>query len=483
MKPLITVRLLAYPLFIIGSVQFLFGSLSLLLFRDHMSLAFMLPATISLLLALGLLLILRQEGEIKIGFRDSLAFVTLSWVVSASAAAIPIADIEHISFTDAMFESMSALTTTGATVLSNLDQKAPTFLLYRQFLQWLGGMGVVVFVVAIVPMLNIGGMRVFRAETPGPLKDEKLAPRVAHTSRYLWYIYVILTLLCALGYYLAGMNSFDAIAHSFTTVSTGGFSTHDASLGYFDNRWIELNADLFMILGAVSFALHFKFSRSFSLRVYLENEEARTFFWIIFVFIGILFALLYQADIGLSMQEKFLSAVFHLISFLTSTGYGAGNYPEWPLSAALFLIFAGYIGGCAGSTAGGNKIIRNLITAKVIGRQVKELLNPRGVFPIQYNHRTISRDISSSTMSYMVAAATLSVILTLAMQMTGLDFWTAFSAVAACLNVLGPAFGDAASGFQSITDTGTWILTFTMLLGRLEFYTVLALLSLYYWRG
>jgi trk system potassium uptake protein TrkH len=479
--PLALIRLLAIPVLILANVQFLFGILSLAIFRDGVANLFFEPGLGLAIIGLIILMLTREHHLHELSYRQALLFTTMTWVICGLAASEPISLIEGISHTDAVFEAMSALTMTGATVLMNLDMQPKSFLLYRQFLQWIGGMGVVVFVVAIVPMLNIGGMKIFRAESPGPANDEKLAPRIQHTAQHLWIIYLAITVLCALAYYLGGMSAFDALAHSFTTVSTGGFSTHDASLGYFHSHRIEMISVIFMVLGAVSFTLHFRFAHNPRLSLYIRDEETRDFLLLIVGLTLVLFAILAVTHVYAGYGEDGYQTLFHLVSFVTSTGYGAGDFTHWPIATSLLLIFAGYVGGCAGSTAGGNKMIRNIISIKVVARQMKQLIHPKGLFVIKYKHRTVSEDVSSATMSYMVAAAILTVVFCLLLQATGLDFWTAFTAVAACLNVLGPAFGELGANFQPVSDIGTWILTFTMLLGRLEFYCVLVLLTPAYW--
>ncbi|MFA7556143.1 MAG: potassium transporter TrkG [Spongiibacteraceae bacterium] len=487
-------RLLAFPTLIIGIVQFIFGILSIAPFDDGAALGFIEPAVVLIILALCVIVFLQRGESLRVNYRESLLFVSLIWLLSGIASAIPILIIENVSFTDAVFEAISGLTTTGATILTDLDQQPRSFLMYRQFLQWLGGLGMVIFVVAILPMLNVGGMKILKAETPGPMKDEKLAPRVIHTARYLWYVYIVITLLCAAGYFFAGMTLYDAIAHSFSTVSTGGFSTHDASLGYFDGRWVKLNADLFMLLGAINFGLHFRFALSGDAKVYLRDEEVRLFLWLTLGLSVLLFLILVcsgsapifvtastSSTIGLWM-DTFLASVFMLISFMTSTGFGADDFTQWPLLAACLLIFSGYLGGCAGSTAGGSKIIRILLSLKLTAHQFKLLVHPRAVFTIRYNGNSVAPEILSAVMVFMTISTFFTLFLVLALNATGLSFWAAFSAVAACLNVVGPGFGELGNNFQPVSDIGTWILSFAMLLGRLEFFTIIVLLVPEFWR-
>ena len=396
--------------------------------------------------------------------------------------AIPFITVTGLSLTDAVFESISGLTTTGATVLSGLDQMPKSFLLYRQFLQWMGGLGIVIFVVAVLPMLNVGGMKLLKAETPGPIKGDKLTPRIADTAHYLWIVYAVITILCATGYYLAGMSAYDAIAHSFTTVSTGGFSTHDASLGYFNSYVVLLVADVFMLLGAVNFALHFRVLQARRVTMYWHDEETR-YFILIVLFVSVLIGVLLLANGFYSDTfTSFNQASFHLISFITSTGYGASGFTSWPAVVVLLLVFAGYLGGCAGSTAGGNKIIRNILLVKAISLEMKRLVHPRAIFLIKYQGHAIENSILIAAMAYLFVAAFTSMILTLVLMVTGLDFFTSFTAVAACVNVLGPGFGELSSNFQPVNDFGTWVLSVAMILGRLEYFTMLALLVPEFWR-
>lgn len=477
-----TLFLLAFPVGLMGVIQLLFGLLSMLVFLDHETNLFMYPAVSMLLAAMLLLASSRKFDVTKIGLRDAMLFATATWTILGCLGAIPIILITKVSFTDGVFESVSALTTTGATILSGLDQMPKTFLLYRQFLQWLGGLGVVIFVVSVLPMLNVGGMRLLKAETPGPMKDDKLSPRIASTARYLWMVYFALTFLCALSYYLAGMSPYDAIAHSLTTVSTGGFSTHDASMGYFQSSTILWVCNVFMILGAVSFALHFRVFRTRNPLGYFHDEEMRAFILGIALLSLLITVLLLNSGSFHQTGMAFEAAVFHLVSFITSTGYGAGNYTEWPYAIVFLLVFAGYLGGCAGSTAGGNKIIRNILSVKLILLEQKRLMHPRGVFTVKYQGIPVSFEVLSATAGFMLVTAFTSMGLTLVLMGTGLDFMSALTAVAACLNVLGPAFSELGTNFQPVNDFGTWVLSGAMILGRLEYFTVIALIFPSFWR-
>lgn len=473
--------LLALPIGSMGLVQVVFALLSLFTFRDRQIGAFFYPGIVMLLLALMLYSNVRKYDFSQMKPRAALLFATISWVVMGLLGSLPIILITGVSFTDGVFESISALTTTGATILSGLDDLPTSFLMYRQFLQWLGGLGIVIFVVAVLPLLNVGGMQLLKAETPGPMKDDKLTPRVRHTAHYLWYVYLGLTFICAMAYWMGGMTLYDAIAHSFTTISTGGFSTHDASMGYFNSRVIEMTCVIFMLAGAISFGLHFKFAHSLDIQSYTRDEETRYFLFIVLILSIILFLILWFKGAEPTISNSWYQSVFHITSFITSTGYGAGSFTDWPPETSLLLVFSGYLGGCAGSTAGGNKIIRDIISVKIIWLQIKRLIHPRGVFNVKYNGKRTEETVLSATMAFMFIAATSSMILTLAIMATGLDFWTSFSAIAACVNVLGPAFGELGSNFQPASDTATWIFSFAMILGRLEYFTVLVLFTRSFW--
>lgn len=478
----VTLRLLAFPIIWMASVQLIFAALSLFVFKDRVVTSFIAPGASLFFIALLLLINLRKADLAKANFRDALIYATITWAVIGTLGAIPIILVTDVSIVDGIFESISGLTTTGATILSGLDGMPPTFLLYRQFLQWMGGLGIVIFVVAILPMLNVGGMKLLKAETPGPIKNEKLTPRVANTAHYLWAVYLTITLLCIFSYYIAGMSFYDAIAHAFTTVSTGGFSTHDASMWYYQSHLLLWISNLFMLAGAINFGLHFRVAHKRRVRGYYDDEETRYFIYIISVLAVILTSLLLLKDTYTNTLEAFSFSTFHIISFITSTGFGAAGYTDWPPVAGFLLVFVGYLGGCAGSTAGGNKIIRNIIVAKIINLNIKQTIHPRAIFTIKYQGIPVKEDVRHAIMAFMTFAAGSSLLFTLSLMATGLDFWSAFTAVAACVNVLGPGFGEVGANFQPVTDTGTLILSIAMIVGRLEYFTVFALFTRTFWQ-
>lgn len=478
---LLLARLIAIPVGIVGSILLLFGLLSVFEFHDHLELSFLEPGLLFCLCALLLAVpLVRYRTAIK--QRMAPLFALLAWLMAGLCAAIPITLITGVSFTQAVFESFSALTTTGATVLSGLDDMPPTFLMYRQFLQWLGGLGVVVFVVAILPHLDTGGMKLLKAEVPGPSKDDKLISRTRKTAHALWGIYLMITLACAIVYHLVGLSWFDAIAHSFSTVSTGGFSTHDASLGFYQSERVYLVSDLFMLLGAINFALHYAFYREKRVSVFWNNEETRTFLIIVAAMSLLIFMVLPHSA---SMSDDLASvnhAFFILISFMTSTGFGAENFTQWPNAALFLLLVASYLGGCAGSTAGGSKILRVVILFKLVRREIRRLVHPRGVFAVRYQGRPVPDTIVRNTLAFFFFMFLMNAVLVALMIADGLDLWTSITAVTACINVLGPAFGSLASNFEPLDAFGLNVLTFAMILGRLEYLTLLVLFVPQYWR-
>jgi len=423
----------------------------------------------------------RKELRLSDGF----IIVVLFWLVLGMSGALPlfISERPAMSFTDAVFESLSGLTTTGATVLTGIDTLPHAILFYRQQLQWLGGMGIIVLAVAILPMLGVGGMQLYRAETPGPIKDSKLTPRITETAKALWYIYLGLTVLCSLFYWLAGMNVFDAIGHSFSTVAIGGFSTHDASMGYFDNQLIEVVAIVFMFLAGLNFALHFVAWRNLNIRHYLADPEARTYFIILFLAAVITTGFLYYTG---TMEGDFWAAlhhgIFQTISIGTTTGFTTTSYSEWPSFLPVMLIFISFIGGCAGSTGGGMKVVRFMLLLRQGLREIQRLIHPNAQISIKIGGKTMSPRVIESVWGFFAAYVAAFSIMLLMLMMTGLDQVTAFSAVAACINNLGPGLGDVGATYQEISDTAKWILSFAMLLGRLEIFTLLVLLTPSFWR-
>lgn len=455
-----------------------------LIYGDEAMRAFLLA--FGVILAIGLMLWLPLiHLQVDLQRREGFAIVTLFWVGIGLAAALPLvfAAHPHLSLTDALFESISALTTTGATVLVGIDSLPPSILWYRLQLQWLGGMGVVVLAIAVLPMLGVGGMQLYRAEVPGPMKDTRLTPRLAETAKGLWIIYVVLTALCALAYWLAGMSGFDAIGHAFATISTGGMSNHDASLGYFQSPLIESIAVLFMFAGATNFALHFEAWHRRSIRAYFTDPEFRVFLIVYLAIAAVVTLHLYHSDTFSDVEADLLHGAFHVYSIGTSTGFTTADYSTWPGFLPVLLIFASFVGGCAGSTGGGLKVLRIMLLAKQGRRGMKALVYPRAILPIKYGRQRLSPAIIDSVWSFFAAYVAVFSAMMLALMADGQDQITAFSAVAACINNMGPGLGAVAANFAQLSDFSKSILTAAMLLGRLEIFTVLVLLTPEFWNG
>jgi len=422
----------------------------------------------------------KQETQLKL--RDGFVVVVLFWGVLGLFGSLPyiLASELDLSIAAAIFESMSGLTTTGATLIVGLDSLPHSILFYRQQMQWLGGMGIIVLAIAILPMLGIGGMQLYRAESSGPNKD-KLTPRIAGTAKALWYIYLGLTVLCALAYLWAGMSPFDAIAHSFSTVAIGGFSTHDASIGHFNSVTIEMIAVLFMLISGVNFALHFMAVRSSSLKNYFADEEFRAFIYFSMVLTLIVSSYLYFTNTS-NMSDSFLDGLFHVVSIGTTTGFTSEEYFRWPGFLPVLLLFASFVGGCAGSTGGGMKVIRVLLLFKQGQRELRRLLHPNATIKVKVGGAPMSNKVIDVVWGFFAAYLALCVVMLLLLMAAGHDQETAFSAVVACLNNLGPGLGAVAANYSSLEDFSLVVLSFAMLFGRLEIFTLLLLFTPGFWK-
>ena len=422
-----------------------------------------------------------EQGELRT--RDGFLITALFWLVLGLFGALPfmLSSLPHLSLTDAIFESISGLTTTGATVISGLDALPASILYYRQQLQWLGGIGIIVIAVAILPMLGIGGMQMYRAETPGPVKESKLTPRITGTAKALFFIYLVLTVVCAIAYLLAGMSPFDAISHSFSTVAIGGFSTHDASIGYFDSPAIMIICMVFMLLSSLNFALHYFCWRHRSISHYLEDSESR--FFLAAVAITLIVACSALVAYGhYDSTQAWLHGSFQVISIATTTGFATTDFSLWPSFIPIMLLLFAFMRGCAGSTAGGMKVIRVLLITKQGLREIKQLIHPNAVIPIKLGTRTVPDRVVMAVWSFFsiyVIAFMVGLVLLLA---TGLDFISSFSAIAAAQNNLGPGLGEVAVNYGAVNPFAKLVLCAYMLLGRLEIFTLLVLFSPAFWR-
>ena len=424
----------------------------------------------------------RVRRELRL--RDGFIVVVMFWFVLSAIGALPfiLAEHPHLSLTDAMFESVSGLTTTGATVITNLEELPLSILYYRQQLQWLGGMGIIVLAVAVLPMLGIGGMQLYRAETPGPMKDNKLTPRITETAKALWYIYLGLTIACGFAYWLAGMSVFDAVGHAFSTVAIGGFSTHDASMGYFNSPLIDMIAVVFMFLAGINFSLHFIAFRHRSVSGYWHDSEFRFYLFLITLVSTLTVLGLYFTETYDRWQDALTNGLFQAVSIGTTAGFTTAEFYNWPGFIAILLLFSSFVGGCAGSTGGGIKVIRLLLLVKQGLREITRLVHPSAHIPVRVGTKNVDSRVVEAVWGFFALYVASFTVMYLALATTGLDLMTAFSAVAASINNLGPGLGGVGAHYAEMHDPGKWILCFAMLLGRLEIFTLLVLLTPAFWR-
>lgn len=474
---------------IVGSLVILFSGtmivpgLVALIYRDGGGRAF--SQTFIFAFILGVLLWWpnrKQKNDLKP--RDGFLIVVLFWTVLGSVGAMPFvfSDELKLSITDAFFESFSGLTTTGATTLTGLDSLPKAVLFYRQMLQWLGGMGIIVLAVAVLPILGVGGMQLYRAEMPGPLKDNKMRPRIAETAKALWLIYVSLTVICALLLWLSGMSLFDAISHSFSTIAIGGFSTHDASIGYFNSSVINTIIGIFLLISGCNYGLHFALLSRLNLRGYWRDAEFRMFISMQLILIVICALVLSFHHVYKTNMQTLNQVFFQVTSMATTAGFTTDSIAHWPLFLPVLLLCSAFIGGCAGSTGGGLKVIRILLLFKQGSRELKRLVHPNAVYTIKIGNRALPERILEAVWGFFSAYALVFIISMLAVIATGIDDFSAFAAVTATLNNLGPGLGVVADNFSTMNDTAKWILTSTMLFGRLEVFTLLVLFTPTFWR-
>lgn len=481
MHPIIIARVLGI-LLMVYSMALVPPVIVSMIYQDNTHLAFLITFAITLSSGVVMWFTVHNKKQ-DLRTRDGFVITALFWTVLGLFGSLPfmLAESPNLSFSDAIFESLSGLTTTGATVITGLDNLPESILIYRQLLQWLGGIGIIVIAMAILPMLGIGGMQLYRAETPGPVKDTKLTPRITETAKALILIYLGLTVLCGVSYWLAGMTVFDAICHSFSTVAIGGFSTHDASIGYFDSPAIMVVAIFFMLFSGINFALHFFAWSSRSVRQYIFDPEFR--FYFICIALGIFTTIFYLTLTNTySFSESVLQGTFETVSIVTTTGFGTADFSQWPNFLPFMLFIGAFMGGCAGSTAGGMKAIRILLVCKQGLREIHRLIHPNAIIPIKIGKKSVSGRVVDAVWGFFAAYVFVFIAMFLMLLATGMDFLTAFSAVGACINNLGPGMGNVAAHYGDISDTAKWVLCFAMLLGRLEVFTLLVLFSPMFWR-
>jgi trk system potassium uptake protein TrkH len=417
--------------------------------------------------------------------RDGIALVVFGWVGGAAFASVPLLlAIPELSLTDAYFETVSGRTASGGTVLVGLDDLPASVNVWRAELQWLGGLGVLVLAVAILPLLGVGGRQIYRAETPGPMKDARLTPRITETAKVLWTVYAVLTLACFFAYAAAGMSWVDALVHAFTTMGLGGFSSHDASIGYFDSPAIEAVSITFMLIAGVNFATHFRVWHERSILPYRRDPEVMTFIALMLGSVMLISAYLWVNGVYPNFATAMRYALFNTISVGTTTGYAADDYNLWPLFAPLWILFLGTFAACSGSTGGGIKMIRAIVLYRQIYRDLVRLLHPSAIIPVKVASQRISDDVIVGVLAFFFVWTATLIITMLLLVATGLDLRTASSAAVACLSNIGPGLhgvGPTAT-YGDLSDVQTWICTAAMLLGRLELFTLLVIFTPAFWR-
>jgi trk system potassium uptake protein TrkH len=447
---------------------------------DHL---FLLSAATLLLAGLVVWVPVRHASR-ELRLRDGFLVVVGCWLALALVGALPflLLPAPDISYVDALFESMSGLTTTGATIMTDIDALPRAVLYYRQQLQWLGGMGIIVLAVAILPMLRIGGMQLYRAETPGPMKDTKLTPRITETAKALWLIYLGITLACALAYWLSGMALFDAVGHAFSTVAIGGFSTHDANLAHFDNQIIEMVAMFFMFISGMNFALHFTAWRRATAQPYFADPELKAYAFMLAGLMVLASVALYVNGTYDSITESVRYASFQLVSAMTTTGFTSTKFHLWTGFVPILMMCVAFIGGCAGSTAGGMKVIRVILLYRQSAREIRRLIHPHAVAHIKIGGQRVSAGVIDAVWGFFFLYILTFTLITVLLNATGIDSVTAFSAAAACITNLGPGLAEIGDHYAGLNSVAKLILGFAMLAGRLEIYTLIVLLTPAFWR-
>ena len=465
---------------ILFSVALIIPIITSLIFNDG-NISIFITSFILFFISGSILYFPNMNSENDIKAKDGFLLVVLFWVVLSAFGSVPFMLDQQLSlsFADAFFESISGWTTTGATVIKDIDGLSFSILIYRQELQWLGGMGIVILALAVLPMLGVGGMQLYNAETTGPIKDKKISPRIAETAKHLWSVYLGLTVLCALAYFIAGMSAFDAISHSFSTIAIGGFSTHNDSIGYFQSSSIEFICIIFMFLSALNFTLHFIFLKSKNIKSYFMDAEARLYLFIIFTFISIMFLYLITSN---TLETEFRHIIFQGVSFITTSGFTSTSYAGWPSFLLITLLTMSFVGACTGSTGGGMKVMRIMLLFKLMKKELMKILHPTAEIPIIVNENPLSENISHSVWNFFILYIISYLVISFLLLASGLDMTSAFSAVASCINNLGPALGVVSDNYSAINDFSKYMLSFAMLLGRLEIFTLLIVMTPYFWK-
>jgi len=455
-----------------------------LIYQETTSLIFVASFAITGLFGLALWLP-AKKADTEIRLHEGFIIVASFWVVLALFGALPFLLMPELglSLTNAIFESTSGLTTTGATILTGLDELPRSLLFYRQQLQWLGGLGIVVLAVALLPILGVGGMRLYRVESSSAIRESKFTPRQKETAKALASIYLLLTALCVVSYKLAGMNFFDALSHGFSTVAIGGFSTHDASLGFYhDSPWVYRVAAIFMFLAGVNFSLHFFAWKNKSFVNYFKNTEFKTYCYLLILVFFIAAASIVFSNNGIKENTTITEVLFQVVSIGTTTGYTTASYGTWPLFVPFLLLGLSFVGGCVGSTGGGLKVVRVLLLYKQGAREIKRLIHPSAEIPVILNGRSVDQKILDSVWGFIAAYLAILVIMVCMLVASGLDVLTSFSAIAASLNNLGPGLGEVFSNYTALETFPKWVCITGMVLGRLEIFALLILFTRAFWQ-
>ena len=458
------------------SISYVFPIIVSLIYKDGAIKLFL--STLLIVSLIGIVGVFLTRGEDNnLSQKDGFVIIVLFWIVLSFAGSVPFY-LSGMTFIDSIFESTSGITTTGATVISNIDALPESLLFYRQLLQWMGGMGLIVLAIAVMPLLGIGGGQIYKTEVPGAMGEQRLTPRIKETAQALWLIYLGLTIACAVLYYFNGMSVFDSISHSMSTVAIGGFSTHNESIGFFDSISIELICMVFMLLSSFSFALHyFAIYKSKPLK-YFYDPELRFFASILLIIFIVALIISFFSDMsGANIRQ----IAFHSVSMTTTTGFSISDTSSWPFSISFLLLIGAFVGACSGSVGGGVKSWRVLIMINHAYKNIMTIIHPNSVISLKIGTKNVDDQVATSVWGFFSIYIISFVILLLGILISGLDFESAFSAVGACLNNLGPGLGAVSENYSQITSFSKGILAFAMLLGRLEIFTLLVLLTPMFW--
>ena len=459
------------------SLSFVLPIIVSILFNDGA--LFLFLKTLVTILSIGLIgLVITRNVKSELSQKDGFVIIVMFWVVLSLAGAIPFY-LSGMSLIDSIFESMSGITTTGATVISNLDGLPESILFYRQLLQWMGGMGLIVLAIAVMPLLGIGGGQIYKTEVPGAMGEQRLTPRIKETAQALWVIYLGLTLICGFLYYISGMSAFDAVSHAMSTVAIGGFSTHNESIGFFNSISIELICMTFMLLSAFSFALHYFALYKKKPLKYVFDPELK--FFVFFLLLIFLIALIISVFASGESTPSFRELSFHTVSIVSTTGFSIGDSSEWPFSISFLLLIGAFVGACSGSVGGGIKSWRIMIMLNHAYKNIMKIIHPNSVISLKIGSKSVDDDVATSVWGFFSIYVISFVILLLAVLISGLDLESAFSAVGACLNNLGPGLGAVSENYAEINSFSKGVLAFAMLLGRLEIFTLLVILTPMFW--